>query len=34
MNYNFLKIEKPGKLGDIGTLFGQGFKVSSSVKKA
>lgn len=34
MNYNFLKIEKPGKLEDIGTLFGHGFKVSSSVEKA
>ncbi len=34
MNYNFLKIEKPEKLEDIGTLFGQGFKVSSSVEKA
>ena len=34
MNYNFLKIEKPGKLEDIGALFGQGFKVSSSVEKA
>lgn len=34
MNYNFLKIEKPENLKDIGTLFGHGFKVSSSVEKA
>ena len=34
MNYNFLKIEKSGKLEDINTLFGRSFKVSSSVEKS